>query len=134
MSRRVFREVLPAIPSGAAVMSHVFDLLSNPALGAPFLAIVGLLFYYSFRRANCRRRQKQGKNPGFCPSSAALGVIFLFVQVFYHPAESHVIAAQLEEQEDQDDQGDPERAAKTLDRQLKRIRRGEFVENLTVHI
>jgi hypothetical protein len=61
-------------------------------------------------------------------------VIFLFLQVFYRPEESHMIAAQQEEQEDQDDQGDPELATKTLSRQLKRIRRGEYVERLTLHL
>jgi hypothetical protein len=115
-------------------MAYIFDLLPKLAFGAPFLATVAILACHWIRCA-IRNRKRQGQRPaGVYRSTAALGVIFLFLQVFYRPEESHLIAAQQEEEEDQDDEGDPELAAKTLSRQLKRIRRGEFVGDLTVHL
>jgi hypothetical protein len=115
-------------------MVHFFDLLSNLAFGAPFLAIVAILVHYSIRRSIYSWKRRQGRNPGFCPSAAALGLIFLFVQVYYRPSESYVLEAQLEEDVEQDDQGDPDGTARTLSQQLKRIRRGQPVEKLTVRL
>jgi hypothetical protein len=113
---------------------HFLYLLSNIAFSAPFLAIAAILAYYSIRRAIGNWKLRRGKNPGFYPSAAALGLVLLFVQVYYKPSESYVLEAQQEEQVEEDDQGDPDLAAKTLSRQLKRIRRGQPVEKLTVRL
>ncbi len=97
----------------------------------PYLAIVFILGHYVVRRANCRRRRRRSI-PGFYPSSASLGAVFLLTQMFYRPSIRHAIEARLVIDVEENDQGDPDAPAKQLDRQLKRIRRGESVESLVL--
>jgi hypothetical protein len=61
-------------------------------------------------------------------------VIFLFAQAFYRPAVSYEIEARLVERAEQDDDGAPETPARLLNRQLRRIRRGEQVETLVLRL
>jgi hypothetical protein len=104
-------------------------------MGAPFLAIGAILVYYVLRRACWRRNQRRGRrNSGFCPSSAALGIAFLFLQVFYRPSVDNVVEVKQDEDADEDDEGDPENLKKQLSRQLKRIRRGEPVDRLVLRL
>ncbi len=74
------------------------------------------------------------KNSGFCPSSSALGIALLFLQVFYRPSVANVVEIKQDEDVDEDDEGDPEGLTKQLNRQYKRIRRGEPVERLVLRI
>jgi hypothetical protein len=99
----------------------------------PYLAIVLILGHYFVRRANYQRRKKKSV-PGFYPSSAALGMVFLLTQMYYRPSIQHAVEARLVIDVEEDDQGDPETPAKQLDRQLKRIRRGEQVESLILRL
>jgi hypothetical protein len=101
---------------------------------APFLAMATLLLWYFVRRALSRRQVRRGRPAGFCPSSSALGVIFLIAQTFYRPEFSHVIEAPLREEVDEDDEGDPESPERQFNRQLKRIRRGEQVGDLVTRL
>jgi len=111
------------------------SLLGFLAVSAPFLAITVILVYYLFLRARWRINRRLGrKNRGFCPSSSALGLAFLFLQVFYRPSVANVVEIKQEEDADEDDEGDPESLAKQLSRQLKRIRRGEPVERLVLRL
>jgi hypothetical protein len=115
-------------------MNHDFAYAIGALAGSiPYLAIVFILGHYVVRRANCRRRTRRSM-PGFYPSSAALGAVFLLTQMFYRPSIRHTIEARLVIDVEDDDQGDPEAPAKQLDRQLKRIRRGESVESLVVRL
>jgi hypothetical protein len=109
--------------------------LGHFALGAPFLAIPALLVYYGLLRVRWRLNQRLGKkNPGFCPSSAALGMMLLFTQVYWRPSVDNVIEEKQDEAADEDDEGDPENLKKQLDLQLKRIRRGEPVDRLVLRL
>jgi hypothetical protein len=99
----------------------------------PYLAIVFILGHYFVRRANYRRRARRSI-PGFYPSSAALGMVFLLTQMYYRPSIQHAVEARLVIDVEEDDQGDPETPAKQMDRQLKRIRRGEQVESLVLRL
>jgi hypothetical protein len=63
-----------------------------------------------------------------------LGAILLFAQVFYRPTLSHVLEARKNEDAEEDYQGDPEGPKKHLNRQLKRIRRGEPVGDLVLRL
>lgn len=116
---------------------HV-DLLSamgSVAMGAPFVAIGAILVYYALLRACWRRNRRLGKrSPGFCPSSSALGLAFLFLQIFHRPSVEYVLEQRQAEDADEDDEGDPENLKKQLNRQLKRIRRGEHVERLVLRL
>jgi hypothetical protein len=105
------------------------------AMSAPFLAIGIILVRYCFLRARWRLNQRLGrKNSGFSPSSSALGIAFLFLQVFYRPSVANVVEIKQDEDADEDDEGDPENLKKQLSRQLKRIRRGEPVDRLVLRL
>jgi hypothetical protein len=100
---------------------------------SPFLAMVGILVHYQLRRSAWKRKKRKGKkNLGFYPSAAALGAVFAFMPVFYRPSVDFLVKARIvqEEKVDEDDQGDPETPERSLSRQLRRIRRGEPVEEL----
>ena len=115
-----------------------FDILSNLsflALSAPLWAIVVILIHYQLRRAVWRRNRRRGKKSlGFCPSSAAMGMALLFMQVFHRPSIAYVLEEKQDEDAEEDDEGDPESLNKQLDRQLKRIRRGEPVDRLVLRL
>jgi hypothetical protein len=105
--------------------------LSVFAFSTPFLAIAAILVHYLLKRAVWRRKQRQGKKiSGFCPSAAALGLVFLCVQALYRPSVEFVVQEQQREAVEADDAGDPDTPAKQLNRQLKRIRRGEQIDAL----
>ena len=116
---------------------NIFYALCGLAMNAPTLMIGLLLLYYFCRRANWRRRKREGKKRlGHYPSSVALGMAFQFLQVFYRPSVEHVIEVRQREAEDAVDQedGQPETLLKQLHRQLRRIRRGEAVERLQLRL
>ena len=115
--------------------ANLLYLSSYLAFALPFLAIAAILVHYSLRRAVWKLKRRRGiENPGFCPSSPALGMVLLFAQMFYRPSTSHVIEARLEEDADEDDQGDPETPEEHLHRQLRQIRRGEPVDVLVLRL
>jgi hypothetical protein len=105
------------------------------AFALPFLTIAAILVHYHLRRAIWKFKRRRGmKNPGFCPSSAALGMVLLFAQMLYGPSVSHAIEARQQEDADEDDEDDPEAPEKHLLRQLRRIRRGEQVDPLVLRL
>jgi hypothetical protein len=115
--------------------ANLLTLIAECAFGAPFLAIAAIFIHYCMRRSAWKRKKRKGlRNPGFCPSSSALGMILLLAQMFYRPAVSYVLEARQDEDADEDDQGDPEGIAKQLNRQLRRIRRGEQVGDLVLRL
>jgi len=115
----------------SAVVSSLYSLL----LASPFLIIVGILVYYQLRRIAWKRKRREGRRAlGICPSSAALGTVFLLITTFYRPRMEHAIEARLQEEVEEDDEGDPETPEKGLSRQLKRIRRGEAVDRLELRL
>ena len=111
------------------------SVLGFLAMGAPFLAIGAILVHYCFLRARWRLNQRLGRrNSGFCPSSSALGIALLFLQVFYRPSIANVVEIKQDEDADEDDEGEPEGLTKQLNRQYKRIRRGEPVDRLVLRL
>jgi hypothetical protein len=105
------------------------------AFALPYLVIVAILLHNSLRRA--RRRRGKGRRPApstVCSTSAALGAMLLFAQIFYRPSMVHAVEAREHVDVDEDDSGDPEHPDKSLRRQLKRIRRGEPVGDLAVRL
>lgn len=103
------------------------------ASASPFLAIFSILVYYQLRRVVWRRRKRLGKlKLGFCPSSFALGMAFLFIQVCYRPSVAHVLETKQDEVTDEDDEGDPDTPKMQLNRQLRKIRRGEPIHGLVL--
>jgi hypothetical protein len=114
---------------------NLFYLCSMVASSLPFLAIPTLFIHYYARRAAWKRGRRLGKkNLGFCPSIASLGSAFQYLQVFHRPSIAHAIHAEQEEDADEDDKGQPDTPALHLNRQLGRIRRGERLETLVLHL
>ena len=60
--------------------------------------------------------------------------MLLYAQVFYRPSVEYVLEEKQEQDVEEDDQSDPETPEKYLDRQLRRIRRGEPVDQLTLRL
>lgn len=110
------------------------DLLALLA-GAPFAAILALLTHYVAKRTVWKHNRRRGKpNLGFCPSSAALGVVFLFAQVFVRPSLDQTIHAIQHEDVDEHDEGDPEESRKHFLRQLRKIRHGRPIDRLVLKL
>lgn len=114
---------------------QLFYLGGDLASAFPFLAIFAILVHYFLQRAAWKSKQRRGHaKPGFYPSAAALGTILLFAQVFYRPSVAYAVEARLEVDAAEDDAGDPETPARALERQLRRIRRGEPVDRLVMRL
>ena len=109
--------------------------MSMFASNVPFLVIVVILVHYQLRRASWKRGKRLGRRRlGYYPSSFALGMAFQFIQAYYRPTVAYVLEAKQDEDADEDDEGDPETVTKQLNRQLKRIRRGEPVDRLVLRL
>jgi hypothetical protein len=116
-------------------MSAKLFYLCSIAASLPYLAIVLVLFQYLLRRAKWKADKRSGKkNPRFCPSASALGMMLLFMQVFVRPTLRHVLEEKQDKDVEEDDEGDPEGITKQLHRQLKRIRRGENIGDLVLRL
>jgi hypothetical protein len=101
----------------------------------PFLAILVILLHYFLRRFLWRRGKRLGKSSlGFYPTSFALGMALQFMQAYWKPSVEYVLQEKQREEADEDDNGDPENLKKQLDQQLKKIRRGEPVEQLVLRL
>ena len=111
------------------------------ALAFPVFAIELVTFALIYQRiklsvssrTNFRRRRRR---IGIVASNALLGLAFLPLSIIYRPALVEVAKAQIRQREDvdEDESGDPESPLKHLLRQLRRIRRGEKVERLSLRL
>jgi hypothetical protein len=105
------------------------------------LGFVRALYVFAFlccvlfclRRFLWKLRKRQGRRYlGFCPTYTSAGNALQALQVMAQPRAEHVLAEKFDDEADEDDDGDPDHPEKHLHRQLRRIRRGEKVERLTV--
>jgi hypothetical protein len=109
--------------------------LCSIAASLPYIAIAVELVHYFLRRARWKFDKRRGKkNRGYCPSTAALGMMLLFMQVFVRPTLQHVLEEKQDDEVEEDDQGDPEGKMKQLSPQLNRIRRGEQAGDLVFRL
>jgi len=118
-------------------MDALFSAVAALAMGSPFLAILLILAYYYLFRVPWSRKRKTGRRRSrFVPSSAGLGTVLLGLTLFYRPRLQFAVEAQERQVEDvdEDDSGAPDTPSRHLQRQLRRIRRGEAVESLTVRL
>lgn len=108
-------------------MMH-FDWFGNiPDMLFPFATFVFVVF-------RLRGRRRTGKRLRFRRSGVAVGNALQTLHVFVDPGVRYVIAEQLRERTDEDGDEDLADPAKHLERQLRRIRRGEEVDRLTILI
>ena len=88
---------------------------------------------FCVRRFLWRRRKRQGRrNLGFCPTYTSAGNALHALQAIAQPRVEFVLAEKFDDAADDDAEGGPDSPEKHLHRQLRRIRRGEKVERLTV--
>jgi amino acid transporter len=114
------------------------DAMQEFAVSLPVVAItlVGIAVFLSRIKALIWKPKGPRRRARFriLAANAALGMSFLPFAAIYRPRMIEVVKAQIQQQEDvdEDDNGGPESPLKHLLRQLRRIRRGEMVETLTV--
>jgi hypothetical protein len=102
---------------------------------APFFAASVFFLIFYLKRANAKRKRGNRRSSlGFSPSTFTLGIALQHLQAFTHPSIQYVLEQKYDEEADQDDQGDPDHPKAQLHRQLKRIRRGEPVDRLTLRL
>jgi hypothetical protein len=104
-------------------------------VATPSVAVVVLLGTFYLRRARwTRRRRTTPEYAGFYPSASSLGNALHSLQIFTRPTIAHVLQEKYDEDMEDDGDGGPDDPTRQLKRQLKRIRRGERVDTLTVRL
>lgn len=96
-----------------------------------FVAFVACAFF--FQRIRWKYRKQRGRPIlGFYPTATWVGNALHALQAFAQPKVRYVLQEKLSEDEELDDEGDTDDPYTRLERQLKRIRRGEPVGDLEV--
>ena len=103
---------------------------------AMLLVAIALACYKIKQWLATRKRPGRRRRIGIFASNALLGLAFLPLSVLYRPSLIEIAKAQIRQHEDvkEDENGDPESPLKHLLRQLRRIRRGEKVEILSLRL
>ncbi len=99
---------------------------------AILLALATLRLY--LRRKLQQNYPRKPKRRRLRFTGAAIGNALQTVHVFVDPGVRYVIAEKLEERSEDDGKDDPADPAIHLERQLRRIRRGEQIERLTIRM
>ena len=117
------------------------DLIDSFAASLPVISmtLVGIALVFSrLKQLIWPQPKTSRKRRRFAVSAtnAAIGLAFLPLSVIYRPSLAEVAKVQIRQQEDvdEDDNGDPETPLKHLFRQLRRIRRGENVETISLRL
>ena len=103
-----------------------------------YFVFIGLFVFsccviFCVRRFLWRRRKRQERrNLGFCPTYTSAGNALHALHAIAQPRVEFVLAEKFDDAADDDAEGGPDSPEKHLHRQLRRIRRGEKVERLTV--
>ncbi len=97
------------------------------------LFVLSCCVLFCVRRFLWRRRKRQGKRSlGFFPTYTSAGNALQALQAIAQPEADYVLAEKFNDEADDDAEGGPDTPKRHLHRQLRRIRRGEKVERLTV--
>jgi hypothetical protein len=106
------------------------------AVAFPVLAmlLVAIALILHKLKDSITKHATRGRRMRVIASQAVLGLAFLPLSIIYRPSLLEVSKAQIRQQEDvdEDESADPESPLRHLLRQLRRIRRGEKVETLSL--
>lgn len=110
--------------------------LALPVFAMLLVAVVLVYLRIKVSVDSRRRPRRRRRRIGLVASNALVGLALLPLSILYRPSLLEIAKAQirLEEDVNEDESGDPESPLKHLLRQLSRIRRGEKVETLSLHI
>jgi hypothetical protein len=104
-------------------------------VATPYAVVVVLLCAFYLKRTWWKfRRRTKPEYAGFCPSVSSLGNALHSLQTFTPPTIAYVLQEKYDEDMEDDGDGGPDDPTRQLKRQLKRIRRGERVDTLTVRL
>ena len=96
-----------------------------------FFALFVLIFF--FQRLRCRIRKFLGRaHIGFYPTAASVGNALQALQIFAEPNVQKILEEKLDEAAEDDDEAGPDDPTAHLNRQLRKIRRGEPVDDLRI--
>jgi hypothetical protein len=106
--------------------------------GASAMSVFAVLLMLAGLRLRLRRRSRQNqphqRKARFRIAGAAIGNALQAVHVFVDPGVRYVISERLEEAAEDDGHDDPADPARHLEGQLRRIRRGEEIDRLTIRM
>jgi hypothetical protein len=107
--------------------------------GPHAILLLAILLVLLALRLRLRHKLQQNypckpKRRRFRFTGAAIGNALQTVHVFVDPGVRYVISEKLEEPSEDDGKADPADPAIHLERQLRRIRRGEQIERLTIRM
>jgi hypothetical protein len=107
--------------------------------GPHAILLLAILLVLLALRLRLRHKLQQNypckpKRRRFRFTGAAIGNALQTVHVFVDPGVRYVISERLEEPSEDDGKDDPADPAIHLERQLRRIRRGEQIERLTIRM
>ena len=113
-----------------------WSMLSN---AAPFFAAP--LFLILFLQGLSRKpkkapfsRRRASRHSGFSALTFSLGLALQSLETLVNHNVQHVIEERVDEDADEDGQADSDDPAAQLNRQLKRIRRGEAIDRLILRM
>ena len=107
-----------------------FEVMYAMALMA-FFTLVVIIFF--LQRLRCRIRKLLGKaHLGFYPTAASFGNALQALQVFAEPNVQKIVEEKLDEHAEDDEEPGPDDPTAHLNRQLRKIRRGEPVDDLRI--
>ena len=96
-----------------------------------FFAFVVISFL--FQRLRCRIRKLLGKaHLGFYPTATSFGNALQALQVFIEPNVQQIVEEKRDEHAEDDEEPGPDDPTAHLNRQLRKIRRGEPVDDLRI--
>ncbi len=95
------------------------------------LFVVGACLYLRRQRRKARRRT--GELVVSSLSGLAMGAMLLGLQEIVQPQARHMIVEEMKEEETNDENGEP-LGGRVFNEQMRRIRRGEEVEEVTVRL
>jgi uncharacterized protein (TIGR03382 family) len=100
----------------------------------PAVFLFAMLLVLAFLLRRRRKLSGEPRRPKLRFFSTTLGNALQKVHVFVDPGVRYVIAERLDEQAEEGEEGDLMDPVKHLERQLRRIRRGEQLDPLTIRI